>query len=101
MRIEGQKREKETGEFMPKQNSKGLEIPCKSREIEKEEKPSFKLIVDNGKPYEQDFNTLQELKAEIKKLKNIIETEPDEFPYFDFSIWRGEEELTEQVLSEI
>lgn len=64
---------------------------------------NYKLIVDYGKPYDEDFNTKEELKAELKRVQEWIkqkEEEGEEYAYFDFSCWNGEEEITEEILSE-
>ena len=44
----------------------------------------IKLIVDYGKPYEEDIKDLKELRAKLKELKEMAETE--ELPFLDIDI---------------
>lgn len=44
---------------------------------------TYKLIVDYGRPYEEDVNS-EDLKSKLKDLKEISEKE--DYPYFDIKI---------------
>ena len=61
----------------------------------------FKLIVDYGKPYEQEINTDEELEEELLKLKEMAES--GEYPNLDVKILneKGEDITENQFIQEM
>jgi len=53
----------------------------------------LKLIINNGKPYEEEFKSIEDL---LCKLINL-EKEFKENPHYDIIILRDNEEITEEV----
>ena len=56
----------------------------------------YKLIVDNGKPYEKDFKNKDDLFKELLFLKCSCEN----FAYCDIEIIRNTENVTNEVFKE-
>lgn len=55
----------------------------------------IKIIIDYGKPYEEEFNTEEEV---LNYLKNLHE---EEYPYFDIEIFKGDLEITEEIFNKL
>ena len=54
----------------------------------------YKLIIDLGKPYEEDINTNEELEKELKRIKKLVDTE--KCPYADVKVFNSDnEDITE------
>jgi hypothetical protein len=60
----------------------------------------YKIIVDYGKPYEQDFKTKKDLIKELKRLKEFYNNQEEDFPYFNISIYKNNKEITEEINAE-
>ena len=58
----------------------------------------YKLIVDNGKPYELSFNNKEMLFNKLLNLEN--EQENNDFPYLDIVILKGDKDITEKTFNE-
>ena len=61
----------------------------------------YKLIIDYGKPYEEEANTEEELKTELTKLNEISKKE--EYAYFDVVVLneKGEDITESQFIQEM
>lgn len=54
----------------------------------------YTLLVDYGKPYEEQINTDEELKKELAKLRKMALTE--DYAYFDINVLNDKgEDITE------
>ena len=100
MRIEGQTREKETGEFEPIINARATtEIKSITPQIEKEEPKTFKLLVDYGKPFEETYQDKELLFKRLLELEQMSENE--EFTYMDIIILNNlDKEITDKIMLE-
>lgn len=58
-------------------------------------KMKYKLIVDYGKPYEEEFNNIQDLLCELIELK--AKAEKEDYAYFDITILEDNKDITEEV----
>jgi len=59
---------------------------------------NYKLIVDNGKPYEEYFKNKELLFNELLNLEQ--ENELNDYPFLDIIILKGNRDITERVFYE-
>lgn len=64
---------------------------------------TYKIVFDNGKPYEETAKGELELKAKLKEFYNFCESHADEYAYYDAFIYdeKGEDISESQFIAEI
>lgn len=55
----------------------------------------YKLIVDCGKPYDEEFKTLKEVLYKLKKIKEDVNFE--DFPYLEIVILENNKDITSEI----
>jgi hypothetical protein len=58
----------------------------------------YELVVDYGKPYSETHKSLASLKKALIKLDKKYESNPDDFAYFDITIYdEKHKDVTEEI----
>lgn len=61
----------------------------------------YKLLVDYGKPYEEEFEKREEVISEVKRLLKLSEDEEYGMAYLDLVIFEGEKDISEEIAKEV
>lgn len=66
---------------------------------ERRMKPHFEIVIDMGKPYTENAETMEEVKAILTKLYAEHIKDKDDFPHVDINIYDNERgvEITDEL----
>lgn len=60
----------------------------------------YEIVVDYGKPFSIDCNSISEVKKELKRLEKQYEGNPDEYPYFDINVYEGKKDISKRFFKD-
>lgn len=58
----------------------------------------YKVIVDYGKPFQEEFKTEKEVIDFLQNLKEKYEENIEQYPYFDINILKDNKDITDDFL---